>query len=192
MAFAEGQRGHDLGFDAPHEVLRSVEGVSGAVELEMELAPRPEYGLVRPLFRAEDGGGRTFGGPNRIAVRGGVPVEVEDSTMRATFSVSEGERVGFSLRWASAEDSEPPEPTPPDEIHSRIEDTVEAWRSWEAEHDIYEGPHRELVRIARACSRGSPTGPPARSWPRRPPRCPRRSAASATGTTASPGSGTRA
>ena len=30
MAFAEGQRGHDLGYDAPHELLRSVEGLSGA------------------------------------------------------------------------------------------------------------------------------------------------------------------
>ena len=29
MAFAEGQRGHELGFDAPHELLRSVEGISG-------------------------------------------------------------------------------------------------------------------------------------------------------------------
>jgi GH15 family glucan-1,4-alpha-glucosidase len=51
MAFAPGQRGHDLGYDAPHEVLRSVEGVSGSVELVMELVPRPEYGLVRPLIR---------------------------------------------------------------------------------------------------------------------------------------------
>src|SRR5215211_2692827 len=34
MAFTEGQRGHELGFDAPHEVLRVVEGVSGRVELE--------------------------------------------------------------------------------------------------------------------------------------------------------------
>src|SRR4051812_11870228 len=49
MAFAEGQRGHDLGYDTPHEALRAVEGVSGEVELVMELAPRPEYGLVRPL-----------------------------------------------------------------------------------------------------------------------------------------------
>src|SRR5881409_3429831 len=32
MAFAEGQRGHDLGYDAPHEVLRDVEGVDGEVE----------------------------------------------------------------------------------------------------------------------------------------------------------------
>src|SRR5919109_5515587 len=38
MAFPEGQRGHELGFDAPHEMLRAVEGVSGRVELEMELA----------------------------------------------------------------------------------------------------------------------------------------------------------
>ena len=53
-----GQRGHDLGFDAPHELLRSVEGVSGRVE-RLELAPRPQYGLVMPLIRLEDGGART-------------------------------------------------------------------------------------------------------------------------------------
>src|ERR671925_1966562 len=33
MAFAPGQRGHDLGYDAPHEVLRSIECVTGSVEL---------------------------------------------------------------------------------------------------------------------------------------------------------------
>src|SRR5437763_846512 len=60
MTFAPGQRGHDLGRDAPHEVVRLVQGVSGTVELEMELAPRPEYGLVRPLFRMEGGGGRDW------------------------------------------------------------------------------------------------------------------------------------
>ncbi len=83
-----GQRGHDLGRNAPHEVLRLVEGVEGEVELSLELAPRPEYGLVKPLFRAEGTGGRTFVGPNRIAVTAGVPVEVEDATMRATFTVA--------------------------------------------------------------------------------------------------------
>src|SRR4051795_12665872 len=36
LVFAEGQRGHDLGFDSPHELLRSVEGVSGEVELVFE------------------------------------------------------------------------------------------------------------------------------------------------------------
>src|SRR4051812_48372682 len=41
MAFAAGQSGHDLGFDAPHELLRAVEGLAGEVVMELELAPRP-------------------------------------------------------------------------------------------------------------------------------------------------------
>src|SRR5919205_1140196 len=66
-------------YDAPHELARSVEGIAGEVELVFELAPRPEYGLVRPLFRKEADGGRTFGGPNQITVRTGAPLAVEGS-----------------------------------------------------------------------------------------------------------------
>ena len=40
MAFAEGQRRHDVGYHAPHQVLRLVQGVDGTVQLELELAPR--------------------------------------------------------------------------------------------------------------------------------------------------------
>src|SRR3954469_19937350 len=98
LAFQPGQRGHDLGKDAPHELLRLVEGVEGEVELRYELAPRPEDGLVKPLFRMEDLGGRTFGGPNRIAARVGVRCDLDDdATMTATFRVAGGEQVGFSL-----------------------------------------------------------------------------------------------
>src|SRR5438105_8734425 len=161
LVFAEGQRGHDLGYDAPHELLRSVEGRSGEVELVFELAPRTEYGLVRPLFRQEGDGGRTFGGPNRIGVRAGVPVEIEDVTMKAAFTLSAGERVGFSLRWIPTEAHEPPPATAPEDVAARIADTVEGWRSWEADHDIYEGPHRELVRLSSRVLKGltyRPTG----------------------------------
>src|SRR3954447_20663193 len=56
LAFAPGQRGHALGMDAPQELLREVSGVAGTVELVMELAPRPEYGLVEPLFRSTEDG----------------------------------------------------------------------------------------------------------------------------------------
>jgi GH15 family glucan-1,4-alpha-glucosidase len=160
MSFAEGQRGHELGLDVPHELLRLVEGVSGEVKLTMELAPRPEYGLVQPLFRKTDGGGRTFGGPNQIVVTAAVPVDVEDSTMTASFKVSEGEQVGFALRWAAPE-SASPRPCLVENVPARIEDTKEAWRSWEAEHDIYDGPHRELVRFSSRVLKGltyRPTG----------------------------------
>ena len=161
MAFALGQRGHDLGFDAPHELLRAVEGVAGEVDLGLELAPRPEYGLIKPLIRLENGGARSFGA-GRLGVSASTPIEVDDeSTMRASLSVSEGDRLGFSLRWAAAEQKQPPSPSPADEVFDRIGDTAEAWRSWEAEHDIYEGPSKELVRLSSRVLKGltyRPTG----------------------------------
>jgi GH15 family glucan-1,4-alpha-glucosidase len=44
---------------------------------------------------------------------------------------------------------------------ARIADTVAGWRSWEQAHDIYEGPHRELVRLSSRVLKGltyRPTG----------------------------------
>jgi GH15 family glucan-1,4-alpha-glucosidase len=160
LAFAEGQRHHELGLGAPHLMLRLVEGMIGEVELQVELAPRPEYGLVKPLFRQTETGGRTFGGPNQIVVSSGVEATIEDSTMSATFKVSAGERVGFALQWAPPE-GPAPAPFDPDRVADRVEDTVAAWRSWEAEHDIYEGPHRGLVRLSARVLKGltyRPTG----------------------------------
>jgi GH15 family glucan-1,4-alpha-glucosidase len=160
LAFAEGLRGHDIGLGAPPELLRLVEGASGIVELAMELAPRPEYGLVHPLFRQLEDGGRTFGGASPVAVRAGVPVNVEGTTMRAAFRVAKGERAGFALRWVPPE-AVIPAPIAPDDVRGRIEDAAESWRSWEKEHDIYAGRHRELVRLSARVLQGMtyrPTG----------------------------------
>jgi alpha,alpha-trehalase len=161
MAFAPGQRGHDLGYDAPHEVVRGVEGVSGSVELTMELVPRPEYGLVRPLIRVVEGGAKTFGGPNRIEVASSAPLEIRDAGLHATFAVRAGQRLGFAIVWAPPEHRDPPKPTAPEDVAARLDDTVAAWRSWEAEHDVYAGPHRDLVRHSSRVLKGltyRPTG----------------------------------
>jgi GH15 family glucan-1,4-alpha-glucosidase len=115
MAFAEGQRSHELGFVAPHLVLRSVEGLVGEVELRLELAPRSEYGLVKPLFRQTESGGRTFGGPNQIVVCSGVPSTIEDATMMASFTVAAGEEVGFALQLSPPE-GPAPEPIPREKV----------------------------------------------------------------------------
>jgi GH15 family glucan-1,4-alpha-glucosidase len=160
MAFPEGQRRHDLGLGAPHLILRLVEGVVGEMELELELAPRPEYGLVTPLFRATESGGRTFGGPNQVVVSSGVPTTIADSVMSARFTVMAGQQSGFALQWVPPEAFAPP-PFAPDEVAARIQDTVQGWRSWEADHDVYRGPRRELVRLSSRVLKGltyRPTG----------------------------------
>ncbi|HEX4755628.1 MAG TPA: glycoside hydrolase family 15 protein [Candidatus Dormibacteraeota bacterium] len=160
MAARPGQRGHEHGLDPPHEVLRLVEGVTGRVEMAMELAPRPEYGLVRPLLRPTDDGARTFGGPNQLAVTAGVPLTVERTEMSATFSIGQGDSIGFALRWAAVE-GPAPQPTPAAAVAERIADTLVTWRSWEALHDIYPGSMRELVRLSARVLHGltyRPTG----------------------------------
>jgi GH15 family glucan-1,4-alpha-glucosidase len=160
LAFADGQRGHDLGLDAPHELLRLVEGISGTVDFVLALAPRPEYGLVRPLIRATDDGARTFGGPNQVLFRAGVPVAVDEGTVITRFEIGADEQAGFALRWAPLERTPVPA-TAPAEVAARLEDTAETWRSWETEHSVYEGPHRDLVRLSSRVLQGltyRPTG----------------------------------
>ncbi|GAA4681616.1 glycoside hydrolase family 15 protein [Streptomyces chumphonensis] len=160
LAVPEGQRGHDLGMRPPHELLREVEGLDGEVEFDVEFVPRPEYGLVRPLLRVDGRGARTFGGPNPCSLRSPVALRDGGGAARARVRVRAGERTGFALLWAPPEEV-PPEPTAPEAVGERIADTVEAWRSWEADHDIYHGPHRDTVRLSARVLKGltyRPTG----------------------------------
>src|SRR3954467_8795485 len=124
LAFADGQRGHDLGHDAPHELLRRVELLEGRVDMVMELVPRPEYGLVKPLLRRTEDGLRSFGGPNQFGLRASVPMDVEGATARAVFAGD----APFALRWGATELPLPPV-TAPDAVAARLADTIAAWRS---------------------------------------------------------------
>jgi GH15 family glucan-1,4-alpha-glucosidase len=160
LGFARGQRGHELGLDAPHVLLRSVEGLSGAVELTIDFDPRPEYGLVRPLLRVTETGARTFGGPNQLSLTSPIPLEGSHGAARAAFRLRAGEHAGFALGWRPAERA-PADACAPDEVRAWIADTVAGWRSWEADHDIYEGPRRDLIRLSSRVLKGltyRPTG----------------------------------
>ena len=75
------------------------------------------------------------------------------------------------------------------EVEERLSKTIGFWREW-AGRRRYGGRWREAVVRSALALKLLIYSPRARSPPRRPPRCPRRSAASATGTTATPGSGT--
>ena len=55
----------------------------------------------------------------------------------------------------------PAEATAPADVAARLEDTAETWRSWETEHSVYDGPHRDLVRLSSRVLQGltyRPTG----------------------------------
>ena len=189
LAFAPGQRGHDLGKDAPHEVLRLVEGVIGEVELRCELAPQPECGLVRPLLRMEGDGGRTFGGPNRIAVRAGVPVEVHDATMTAR-SASRRARRSAQPALGGADDPAPRRRARRRRRTGRRRRRGLALVGGRARH--LRGPNRELVRFGARVLKGLTYRPTGAIVAAPTAGLPETEAASATGTTAARGYATRA
>src|SRR5258708_12099343 len=79
MAMGRNERGHELGVDSPGILLRSVLCQSGTVEIELEYAPRFEYGLIFPLLRPIQGG---------IVARGRADVLVPSPPMYLHISAS--------------------------------------------------------------------------------------------------------
>jgi alpha,alpha-trehalase len=144
MAVGRNDRGHDLGAGSPGALLRQVACTQGTVELQVEYAPRPEYGLIHPILVAVPGGLAARGGADRLLLSAPVDFSVEGATATARFTLRAGERIGFALQhgrmWEPALTAWSQE-----EIAARLDDTIEGWRSWSAMHQTYEGPWRELV-----------------------------------------------
>ncbi len=160
LAVGPNDRGHDLGSDAPHALLRRVECTEGAVEIATEFAPRPEYGLIHPLFRPLDDGCLGRGGASILRLSGPVEVEVKDSTVRSRFRLQDGEAVGFAFQHRTSAEAVP-DGWSQDEIARRIEETLAGWRSWSEMHQGYEGPWRDLVHHSGCVLQGLtyyPTG----------------------------------
>jgi GH15 family glucan-1,4-alpha-glucosidase len=142
MATGANRSGHELGADAPHVLVRVLEGVRGDVEVETEFAPRPEYGLVRPLLIPVEGGLRCHGGPHTLGLASPVPFDVGECA-HARFTVHAGERIAFALHFVQA--GQTPRLRTQREIEDLLGETLDAWRCWSDLHERYEGRWQEEV-----------------------------------------------
>ncbi|MEO9008374.1 MAG: glycoside hydrolase family 15 protein [Candidatus Dormibacter sp.] len=160
MPLAPNDRDHQIGKRSPHGIVRTVEGLEGTVEVEFELAPRPEYGLTVPILERRGAGVTSRGGPIRYLVSSTVPLQSLGGIARARFSVAHGEHQSFALRTSSPWDHSE-KPWPAAEIRSLLEGTVAGWRSWSKIHQSYRGPYADLVhhsgRVLQALTY-APTG----------------------------------
>jgi GH15 family glucan-1,4-alpha-glucosidase len=163
LAMGPDNRGHDLGKDAPHLLIRCVTCIEGRVELSLEFVPRPEYGLVRPLFEAVDGGVTAFGGSDVMVLSSPVDLVVDQgqSIVSGQFQLCQGERAAFAVHHRKRAEGGSPRVWSPSEIGARFDDTVSAWESWSELHQAYVGPWRDLVhhsgRVLQSLS-FAPTG----------------------------------
>ncbi len=160
LALRPDDSGHQLGQDAPHALLRRLVCTEGSVEVEVVFAPRPEYGLARPLLVAVEGGVLTRGAPAALALWTELPLRIGPSRAEGRCTLTAGQEVTVALQWARAWEAEPAR-WRPTEVVERLSDTTAAWQRWAAEHQRYEGPWRELVRCSGRVLQGltfQPTG----------------------------------
>jgi GH15 family glucan-1,4-alpha-glucosidase len=144
LAMGEGERGHGIGRASPHALLRRVRCERGEVEVDIEYAPRPEYGLVGPILSATEEGVAARGGADVLMLSAPIDLELEDSIARARVKLAQGDSLGFALHHRQSWEDPPPVWTQ-EAISERVSDTVEAWRTWSDLHQSYEGPWRQLV-----------------------------------------------
>ena len=160
LAVGRNERGHHLGAQSPGTLLRSLVCTRGEIQAEVSYAPRPEYGLIHPVLVPVPGGLAARGGANRLFLSTSVSFGVDDATATARVRLAAGQAAVFALGHGDMA-GPPLAPWTEGEIISRLDDTLEGWRSWSAIHQNYEGPWRELVhhsgRVLQAMT-FAPTG----------------------------------
>jgi len=144
MAMGRNERGHELGVDSPGIVLRSVSCQRGTVELELEYAPRFEYGLIYPLLRPIERGILARGGADVLVLSSPVMLTIEGSIARARFTLQAGEKLSFTLQHRASWEKTPEVYTQA-AITDYLQDTIMGWRTWSDLHQRYEGPWRDMV-----------------------------------------------
>ncbi len=125
--------------DAP-VLVRIVEGVSGAVEMESVLRLRFDYGKVVPWVRKIDHCINAVAGPNAVWLRTPVRMAGHNLAHEGTFVVRAGERVPFVLSWTLSHAAVPPVA----DAEAALASAEEFWADW-ARQCSYQGPYREAV-----------------------------------------------
>ena len=127
-----------------HEILRVAECVRGEIEIEMQCAPRPDYGR-RPgrIRHAGRLGVRVEMGADLLVLRSDLPLDISaDGQVRGTARLRAGDAVHTSLTFAD----DWPAVLPPlgDWSRAAIARSVGWWQDW-ASRLRYDGPRRDMV-----------------------------------------------
>ncbi|MBA2528344.1 MAG: glycoside hydrolase family 15 protein [Euzebyales bacterium] len=162
------------------QLLRVVEGIDGEVACDVHIAPRFDYGELRPWLRrapagppgegagdtamGEVGEGGAFtavGGDSALVISSDVHLDVEQDAINlfGSFRVRPGERRRFSV-VAQLPHALDPRPVPAEVIDGRVDETLDWWRRWAVKATVT-GPHAEAVRRSAVVLKGltcAPTG----------------------------------
>jgi GH15 family glucan-1,4-alpha-glucosidase len=147
LAMGPDNEGHALGKNAPHILLRSVSCTDGEVEIEVSYAPRPEYALIVPLLSQVEGGVTARGGAEWLVLTTPVTLTLTAGHGTGRARMTAGQTLRFALHRSTLEET-PAHVWPGAELAAVLDSTIDAWRSWSALHQAYDGPWKDLVHTS--------------------------------------------
>lgn len=107
-------------------VVRVVEGLRGSVPMTMRMAARFDYGRIMPWSVEEEGVVTMGAGPDATQLRASVSLIHDRGQAASTFTVKEGDRVGFVLSWYPSWEAAPP-PLEPFEAIAAVDSWWQGW-----------------------------------------------------------------
>ncbi|HEX3616484.1 MAG TPA: glycoside hydrolase family 15 protein [Solirubrobacteraceae bacterium] len=120
--------------EPPRELVRIVECLRGRAEVGFKVAPRFDYGAVRPWLRRSTA--ETFtaiGGDDGLIVWSDSNLEIDDDSLIARRRLGTGGQMRLLIRFERPHLLEREAPSiHPDEVDARREDTIGWWQEWRA------------------------------------------------------------
>ena len=127
--------------DSDTSIVRIVKGVSGRVDMAMELSIRPDFGRIVPWIQAgDDGRIEAIAGPHRLMLDSDIQCRRDDGDILAEFTVGAGEEVSFALSHSFSFG----DPRPAINARAAFEKTRDDWTGW-VDECSYDGRWRDQV-----------------------------------------------
>ena len=123
------------------QIVRVVEGISGSVEMRMDLVVRFGYGDIVPWVQQHDGMVEFVAGPDALALWTVVQTHGEDMTTVSEFTIGAGQEISFVLSHFPSH-ARPPHPL---DAGFSVARTAGWWQNWAAMTTCKAGPWRDAV-----------------------------------------------
>jgi GH15 family glucan-1,4-alpha-glucosidase len=146
--------------DADHLLVRTVECLSGSVEVELVCEPAFDYGRAPANWKLVDGSRHAAdasGAGQTIRLVTDMALGIEGDRVRARHVLEQGERLFCALTWAEQLDA----PATVDEAFERLDATTRFWRRWFSRARFPDHRWREAIQRSALTIKGltyMPTG----------------------------------
>lgn len=148
------------GHESDRSLLRTMTCIDGEVEMEMECAPRFNYGAEAARWSGGELGAAVATAPDgtELVLTSDLELEVEDGTVRGTVRLQEDQTAFCALTWS---DGGLGGPRSAPEALERIDSTEEFWREWLRDGKFPDHPWRIHLQRSALVLKGltyTPTG----------------------------------